>query len=240
MGYFIFKNRNSKDFGVVERTPVLIRNKRTLSITNIPGNTPVFSWGGRESGTIPPITLGIRDVNNTDLIDDLMGWLTGDGPLIVSSDTSKYMWAYCSAELVPNRISQQLGKVIINFVVEPYRYAIDNPEIKLTLTQHPKNADLWETNVNNTGNTGSAPVIKIIGSGDVKLWVNHEGIEIKNVSGGAIVDISTLRVKDLSGNIILNQTFGDPSKFITQPGNNYLEFTKNVSEAYITMNTRWE
>ena len=239
MGYFIFKNRNSNDFGPVERTKMLMRNKQTLNITNIPQGTPVMSWGGHETGTIQ-FTIGIRDINDTDTVDDLLGWLTGEGPLITSVDTSKYMWAYCSAEIIPNPISSRLATVAVTFITEPYRYAINNPEEKLTMAHNPQsdNPNLLECKIENTGNTQCAPTFRILGSGNIQLWLNHIKMEIQNVSGGVIVDIPTLRVKDLSGNVILNRTIGDPTQYLLNPGENLFEYI-GATEAYVTKNTRW-
>ena len=238
MGYFIFKGRSSSDFGPVERTPMLIRNRQTLNITNIPFGTPVMSWGGMETGTIT-VTIGIKDQNNTDKVDELLGWLSGEGPLIMSNDTSKYMWAYCNSEVVPDPISRRLAKAVVKFVVEPFRYAVTNPEIQLTMNIKADNPDLKDVKITNTGNTSAEPRIRLSGSGQTKLWLNHRELDIGNISGGAIVDIQTLRVKDSYGNIILNRTIGDPTKFLLNPGENYFEVTKNISEAFITMNTRW-
>lgn len=236
MGYFIFKDRNSKEFGPVERTKMLMRNKQTLNITNIPFGTPVMSWSGHESGSMQ-FTIGIKDINNTDVVDDLLGWLTGEGPLITSIDTGKYMWAYCNAEIIPNPIGGKLATVAVTFVTEPYRYAVDNPEIKVTMTS--KSGNLKEGNINNPGNTECEPKFRLTGSGTVKLWLNHIGIEIENVSGGCIVDVQTRRVKDQSGNIILNRTIGDPTNYLLKSGANYFETSDNVSEVYVTKNARW-
>jgi phage-related protein len=238
MGYFIFKGRSSAEFGPVERTPMLIRNKQTLNITNIPYGTPVISKGGMETGTISLI-IGIKDLTDTAKVDDLLGWLSDEGPLIMSTDTSKYMWAYCNAEIIPSPKSRRLATVSVKFVTEPYRYAVNNPETQLQLAVKGDNPDLREVYINNPGNTSAEPRLRLVGSGNTKLWLNHRELDIGNISGGAIVDIQTLRVKDSYGNIILNRTIGDPTKFLLNPGENYFEVTKNISEAFITMNTRW-
>lgn len=239
MGYFIFKNRNSNDFGPVERTKMLMRNKQTLNITNIPFSTPVVSWGGHETGTIQ-FTIGIRNINDTDKVDDLLGWLTGEGPLITSTDPKKYMWAYCNTEILPNPIGGRLATASVTFTVEPYRYAIDNPEEKLDMQPDPKsdNPNLRICKVENTGNTQCEPTFRIIGNGTIELWLNHLKMTIQNVSGGIIVDVPTLRVKDLNGNVILNRTIGDPTQYLLNPGENLFEYI-GATEAYLKKNTRW-
>ncbi len=235
MSYFIFKNKSSADIGPLKQLPYAVKAERSMTITEMPYGIPIVTTSGMKTGKLT-FCIGLR---NREDIDELYAWLNGSGRLQLSDDLTKYYNAYCSGPLIPNYLSKRLGEVNVTFVIEPYRYAISNDSITPTLTIKPDNTDLKDCNLTYNGTAPGEPIIKLTGSGLLKLWVNHNELQVENVTSHITVDVQTLRVKDESGNIILNKTIGDPTRLQLNPGNNYIEVSNNVTSVEITKNERW-
>lgn len=237
MGEFIFKNRSSQEFGPVERLPIIGKNERVLTVTDIPDGVPVFSWSGLKAGKAQ-FALGLRKKTPT-VIDDLYEWLNGEGRLILSSDPEKYVNAYVSGAVIPDALSPRLGKVTVTFVTEPYRYSINNPTEELPL-KASSNPSLKECNVNYTGTESGPAVYKLYGNGETHIWVNHHEFIIEQVRENVTIDLLSRRIKDKDGNVINRLTIGDPFKIMLNKGDNLFEVTNNISKVELTKNTRWK
>lgn len=239
MSEFIFKNRSSQEFGPVERLPIIGKNERILTVTDIPDGVPVYSWSGIKSGKVQ-FALGLRKKTPT-VIDDLYEWLNGEGRLILSSDPEKYVNAYVSGAVLPDALSPRLGRATITFVTEPYRYAINNPTEELELKAHPKYpATMKEANIDYTGTESGEAIYKLYGNGETHIWVNHNEFVIEQVHESVTIDLKSKRIKDKDGNVINRFTIGNPLSIMLVKGDNYFETTNNITKVEVTRNTRWK
>ena len=112
-----------------------------------------------------------------------------------------------------------------NFVLAPFKYLIDNPEIALTN----------DSVIKNRGTRYSRPIFKINGSGDIKLIVNGENFEIKNISDNTIVD--SQRYITYSGNNLFHNRTNGKYPFLAV-GDNVVSWEGNISSMKIIRNER--
>lgn len=86
------------------------------------------------------------------------------------------------------RVVNKLGKGVLNFKMKPVKY------LKSSL-----NEVTLGTGIYNPFLRAAKPIIKITGSGDMTLALGQSKINLKNVSGGIILDSQTQSAYDLTG-----------------------------------------
>lgn len=115
----------------------------------------------------------------------------------------------------------------VEFSVHPMRY--DTAENKFTLREHGV--------IQNPYNHSSKPLIKIYGSGTIRLVFNNEAFEIENVNGRIEVDCELYKVYRDDEN--QNDRVRSIDFPILQPGGNVITWSGNVEyiEVYGRFNT---
>lgn len=107
----------------------------------------------------------------------------------------------------------------IGFVLAPFKYLIDNPEITVDT----------ET-VTNPGNRYSKPVWHLTGCiGNAVLTVNSQVLQIKDFTGAAFIDTEKMIAYDSRNESIMPKTYGIFPYL--QPGTNSVRFTGAVGVA---------
>jgi phage-related protein len=94
--------------------------------------------------------------------------------------------------------------------------------------------------INNIGNAPSKPVITLVGSGNVGLYLND--IQVFQISLGTneTIILDTENMEAYYGSQLKNrQVIGDYNSFALQSGENTIRFTGSVSYIEITNYTRW-
>lgn len=114
-----------------------------------------------------------------------------------------------------------------SFVLSPFRYGVDNPEISISSGD----------TVTNNGSRYARPVIRLTGSGEAKVTVNGEAFTFLELSGKAVIDCVRMVAYDPdNGDNLLPNTTG---KFpFLAVGNNTITYT-NISSLDLTKNERW-
>ena len=224
MGYFIFKGVNSRDYGVLEQSPMPPKAMQTQKTIAIPNRVePLFE----DSREFSPITINaVLGITDKSKIDGIYGWLHGEGDLIFSNDLGKYYKATCYSEIMPQYMSARFGKIPIKFLCKPFRYAVENEPITLTSAQ----------TLNVGGSYPCEPVYKIYGTGDIDFIVNGEVLEIKDVSEHIVIDTSRL-IAYKGDTVLVNKTIGQYP--MLGVGDNSISWTGTVTKVEITKNERW-
>jgi len=224
MGYFIFKGVNSRDYGVLEQSPMPPKAMQTQKTIAIPNRAePLFE----DSREFSPITINaVLGITDKSKIDGIYGWLHGEGDLIFSNDLEKCYKATCYSEIMPQYMSARFGKIPIKFICKPFRYAVENEPITLNSPQTLKVG----------GSYPCEPVYKIYGSGNINFIVNGEVLEIKDVSEHIVIDTSRL-IAYKGDTVLVNKTIGQYP--MLGVGDNSISWTGTVSKIEITKNERW-
>lgn len=120
---------------------------------------------------------------------------------------------------------------MLQFEMMPYKYLI-NGQNKLT-AKPGDNIGLF-----NTGNIVAKPLIKLTGSGDFKISIAGQTLNLKGVDGGIIMDSKAQTATNLAGTRTqFDKMYND---FLTvDPGNHTLTFSESDNDATLEITPRW-
>lgn len=220
MSYFIFKDIRSDDMGIiVEALPPIVKPPKRYNLSDIDGRnmTDIEILGYKAYEKVIPI--GFNDVDIRTVYD----WLDGSGKLILSNEIDKYYDAFILNQIDYEKVIK-FRKAKVNFLVQPYKYAIGEEETSART-------------VINQGNTNCLPLMTIYGSGAVDVLING----VKACSLTTVNEYITLDGEEqeaYKGTVLQNRTM--VGKFpALSPGENILTFTGNVTDVKTLIRSRW-
>lgn len=230
---FTFGNKNSYiDFGIlIAKRPNMPLPKRRVSNVIIPGRSSSLKF---DEGTYDDITITLECsiIDKKDIIeniDKIKEWLviTRESDLIFSFDPHKKYIAQVVNAIDFKQALKYTSSFPIIFNCKPFKYSVEEKIITIT-----KN----NSTIYNEGTFQSEPVIKVYGSGDIKLKINDDEVTVKKVDGYVTVD-SVL--KDAYKDDVLKN--GDMiGEFpILKVGENVIGFSENVSKVEVEVNEVW-
>jgi predicted phage tail component-like protein len=235
--YFTYKNHDSKEFGLLESTPMPTPNDELVNMAETPGNiTDAYYATGRYAHQELQVVLGIPDKSKIRAIHE---WLTGNGELIFSDEPDKY-YKVIKIEKTPERMSVRFGKINITFTVEPFAYAVEPTQTNLT------DATSY-TEVLNNSSFFSTPEIRLIPTSEtVVINTNGKNFELNNldeqVSNGDIVviDSELSIVYYIRNNQKHDITYKSKYSFpLLHTGSNYIYHDGHVASMSINVRERW-
>ncbi|WP_373181208.1 distal tail protein Dit [Clostridium butyricum] len=230
---FTFGNKNSyTDYGIlIAKRPNIPLPKRRVSNVVIPGRSSSLKF---DEGTYDDITITLECsiIDKKDIIekiDKIKEWLviTGESDLIFSFEPNKKYIAQIVNAIDFKQALKYTSSFPIIFNCKPFKYSVEKNIITIT-----KN----NSTIYNEGTFQSEPVIKIYGSGDIKLKINDNEVTVKNVEGYVTID-SVL--KDCYKDDVLKN--GDMiGEFLAfKVGENAIGFSGNVSKVDVKINEVW-
>lgn len=243
MSWFEWKGKRSSEYGILEALPLIIRPERTTSIVELPNGGPiVFETDGYKASKIT-LNLGLNDISSENL-DNLAAWLRGEDRLIFSNDPDRYYRAVCNGSYVGQNIINRLGKIPISFDVLPFKYqdyteTIDLPIVEVAGGEH--HLDFSSVEIPETC-MDTMPVFKIYGNGELGIFnfAHYTSIKAYDVTDYFILDVPRGAMYDNSGNVIMNETSKDISKFVCLPVFNNFRVDNTVTKVELLQNTaRW-
>lgn len=167
--------------------------------------------------------------NLADKIDEIKAWIinTGESDLIFSFQPDKKYIAQVVNMIDFKQVLKHTSRFPIIFNCKPFKYSVEENIITIT-----KN----NSTIYNKGTFQSEPVIKVYGSGDIKLKINEDEVTIKKVDGYVTID-SVL--KDCYKDDALKN--GDMiGQFpILKVGENVVSFSGNVGKVEVRVNEVW-
>ena len=235
MSYIIFNGKKSTDFNLrLENNITFPSTKTDISfekIRGLDGEVAITDNTLMNTYRSFPFVLNSKTGKNIDQItSDISNWLLSDGQwhdLYFDGD-SLYMYkAIVSDEYEVERMLNFYGKVILKFIIKPYKYlktGLDEIAMPSTIT-------------NPTARV-SKPIIKIKGSGDITLTIGSSALRLKGVVNGVLVDSLTQTITTLDGrSTLFNQMISYPFPSIA-PGNQTITTSGTITECKII--PRWE
>lgn len=230
---FTFNNKNSySDFGIlIAKRPNIPLPKRRVSSVVIPGRSSSLKF---DEGTYDDITITLECsiIDKKDIIekiDKIKEWLVtaGESDLIFSFQSDKKYIAQVVNMIDFKQVLKYASSFPIIFNCKPFKYSVKENIITIT-----KN----NSTIHNEGTFQSEPVIKVYGSGDIKLKINDAEVTVKKVDGYVTVD-SVL--KDCYKDEVLKN--GDMiGEFpVFKVGENVIGFSGNVSKMEVKKNEIW-
>lgn len=223
--YFIYKNINSLDMGIlVNELPPITKASRDINKVVMPGRDGFLTEDYATYGaTIKPVECTILDITE---VDQICAWLDGSGEVIFSNQDDRKYQASIINQIPFSKIIRKWYKFIVIFDCQPFAMMIDNQVIILTAP----------CSIYSGGTHESKPVIKIYGVGNIDLTINGNTIHLTNVVDYVTIDSDLM---DCYKDAVLmnNNMLGD---FPTlQVGTNTISWVGTVAKIDIAPNWRW-
>lgn len=222
--FFIFKNINSLDLGIVikdEWLPPVIKASDDVEIIEVPGRDGYLTISkNRKKPILKTVTAVLIDEHKK---HEVRNWLYGEGRLILSNESD----AFYKARIINSpEYYDYWGygwQFDVEFLCQPWAYLLTGETI-ITITE--KN-----TVIHNLEGP-SQPLIKIYGNGPVDLIVNDKIHKFDNVEEYAIIDSELMEVYKETSPV---KYYGEFPEFV--PGENIVSWDGNVSKLEII--PRW-
>jgi predicted phage tail component-like protein len=238
MQSFKFGDKNSiDDFGVfIAKTPTLPSPKRKVTMTAIGGRSGSLKYDEHayEDVTIAVECGFVGDPSRADSIfnriDEIKAWLyeVGETDLIFSFQNDKKYIAQVVNAIDFEVAMRKIGKFVIVFNCEPFRYAVNEPTHTITASN---------TTLLNNGTTACEPIITVFGNGDIALTIGEQTMQLSAVQSKIILDCRLLDAYNDSFQNLNSKVTGEYFKLPV--GSNNVSWTGNVPQVTICQNRRW-
>ena len=220
--HFIFKNKNSIDFGIIVNTlPPIQTVDEEFEYIEVPGRNGYLTISTNRKPTLEKtIVISMPPSAN---ISSIKRWLSGSGELILSNDPDVFYIARIQTIRNLKEVAKD-GKTSLIFSCQPEAYLHTGDNIK-TIT-------ISNTKIYNSEDE-SYPLIKIYGDGPVSLYVNSTIQEFDDVD--EYVEIDSKLMETYKDNSYVTFT-GDFPTLI--PGENNISWDGTVTNIEVT--PRWQ
>jgi len=227
---FTFKGTDSATYGVyLTEHPTIVAAEKRVEFIEVPGRDGALSI---YDGAFNDIEMELMGYMQTTIYrDDILGWLTGSGDLVLSTDTTRAYRARVTGQVEIERVSRGLDAWLLRIPVrlQPFRY------------HSPAPANIVKTvsgqTVTNPGTYKSRPRIAIVGSGDIDLWIGTQLVELAGVETGFVIDSEAMDCYAADGVTLDNgkATLDDYPTLAV--GANLISWTGAVTS--VTITPRW-
>ena len=232
MYYLIFNNKKTIDLGMkVSKRPNIPIPERNIEFKSIKGRDGDLT---RDYKTYKDIKISVslnfisEENNFINKGAEISDWLynINDNKLIFS-DNDKFYYKVKKIECKDiERSLKVIGKFIVTFVCDPYKYYIDNNEIEITNSTEIISPSLV---------VESKPVVTVIGTGDIDLNINNKRVHLDKIDGNITID--SILKECYKGNNNLNyKMHGEFPKLIR--GKNSININGDIEKIRIKANWR--
>lgn len=228
MGWFKFKGKNSKDFGIqIFSVPQRVRPARRVEEIEIPGRSGTLTM---DEDAYDAYTISMQcSTRGSDRLDEVIAWLDGAGELILSTEPDKVYQASIYNKIPISDVIYLYNSFLLQFKVQPYKYSVNAFGDRLELTK--------ATKVLNPGTVYSQPIITVYGSGDITLTINDMDFPLYGVDGNITIDSEMMEV--FKGDTAQNSKYGGVDFPKLEAGENSIRWTGNVEKVEIHPKWRW-
>lgn len=224
---FVFNDKYSKDLGIYvgKRSPIP-KAQKVINHIEVPGRSGTLT---EDTGSYKNIELTfectIKDTDVEEKIILLNNWLDGSGILKLDYLTNVF-FKVKEVKFEGTEVNYITGDFTVTFICDPFKYYIyglNTIKIKEpTITYGPE--FIYK----------SEPVIKVYGSGDIKLNINKYSIKLLNVQD--YVTVNSVLQECYKDNINLNKNMTGEFPILQQE--NKINWTGNVQKIEIIPNWR--
>lgn len=232
MFYFIFNNKKNIDLGIkVVKRPNIPIPERNIELKSLKGRDGSLTRDYKTYNDIK-ISVSLNFISGeNDFINkgaEIADWLYNitDNKLIFS-DNDKFYYKVKKIECKDiERSLKVIGKFIVTFVCDPYKYYLENNDIEITNSTEVNSPMLV---------VDSEPIISISGSGNINLIINDKRIVLENVEENLIINSSILECYKEKENLNYKMSGEFP---ILKNGENTINIEGNIESIKIKPNWR--
>ena len=228
MGWFHFKGKDSRDFGIlISAAPEKVRAERRVEQVTIPGRNGDLTM---DEGTYAPYVISVEcGTRGSENLDEILAWLDGAGELILCTEPDKVFRASIYNKISVADMIYLYNSFLLQFRVQPFKYSVNAAGDALELTA--------PTTIRNSGTVYSEPLITVYGNGDITLNINGNSYPLRNVQESITIDSEMMEVFKEDTN--QNSKYGGVEFPRFEVGQNEIRWTGNVSKIKIQPRWRW-
>ena len=228
MGWFKFKGKDSRDFGVlIYGAPQRTKPKRRVESITIPGRNGELT---QDEDTYEPYTISMQcSTRGGDRLDEIVTWLNGAGELILATEPDRVYKASIYNKISISDVIYLYNSFLIQFRVHPFKHSVNAFADTLEL--------LSPTRIRNSGSVYSEPIITVYGNGDITLTINEKDFPLYGVDGSITIDSEMMEV--FKGDANQNSKYGAVEFPHLEVGENEIRWTGNVTKVEIKPRWRW-
>jgi phage-related protein len=230
MGYFVFKNIDSRDVKglLVSELPPITKPKMRVRIDTIDGRDG--------SETVP---LGFEAYTKTLKIgltkgyeiDNIIEWLQGDGNIQFSNEPDKYYKVKILDQIDYTRLLR-FKQAEVKLYTQPFKYSSTERLKTLNVT------GIYTAEVRNAGNYFSKPIVTVTGTGTINISVNGLQKCVLELGAGESITLDAEKQEAYSGEVLKNRQMN--GEFVTLGvGKNTITWTGNLTKIEILNYSRW-
>lgn len=232
MFYFIFNNKKNTDLGIqVVKRPNIPIPERNIELKSLKGRDGSLTRDYKTYNDIK-ISVSLNFISGeNDFINkgaEIADWIynINDNKLIFS-DNDKFYYKVKKIECKDiERSLKVIGKFIVTFVCDPYKYYLENNDIEITNSTKINSPILV---------VDSEPIISISGTGNINLIINDKRTVLENVDESLIINSSILEC--YKGKESLNYKMSGEFPILKR-GENIINIEGNIKNIKIKPNWR--
>lgn len=230
MGYFVFKNIDSRDIKglIVSELPPITKPKMRVRVDTIDGKDGAETVNLGFEAYTKTVKIGLaRDFD----LDNLIAWLHGEGDIQFSNEPDKYYRVKVHEQIDFERLLR-FRTAEVKFFTQPFKYSATERTKTIAVTGQTA------VEIRNAGNYFSKPVITFTGTGTVNISVNGLQKCVLNLGTNESITLDTDKQEAYTGAVLKNRQMD--GEFITlEVGKNNITWTGNLSSISITNYSRW-
>lgn len=229
--FFIYKNRNSKDFGIkIKKINDLSTPKRSIEKKSVPGrNGDLVIDNENYENFILSIEcdLDSKNIDIENVVTELTNWLQKDFAYekLYIENRNYYYEAYCSNAIEIERMYKNFGEFVIEFDCKPFKRIVNYSDILIDTK------DIESFSIYNSYDT-SYPIIEVLGNGDITLKINEQNLILKGVKDRITIDSDIMNAykTDTVTKKLVNENSKMFSEFpVLAPGENKITWDGDVN-----------
>ena len=228
MNYFEFNGIKSNDYGlIISNKDIYSAPAPDVSFVSVPGrNGDVLIDNSRFQNVTVSYDVAFRNVKSRAAAIKL--WLCRAGYFVL---TDTYQPAYFrlaafSSNLKIDELIENVGQAQISFNCKPFMYSFAGRET-ITLTE--------PGTVTNPEAFAALPYIKIIGGGDITLFIGARAYAVRSVE--SYVELDSELMAAYKGSVLCNDKINFSEFPVFPPGENSVSWTGAVTQIKIV--PRW-
>lgn len=231
MGYFVFKNIDSRDIKglIVSELPPITKPKMRVRVDTIDGRDGSETVNLGFEAYTKTVKIGLtRDFD----IDNIIAWLHGEGNIQFSNEPDKYYRVKVHDQIDFERLLR-FRTAEVKFYTQPFKYSATERTKTIAVT------GLATAEIRNAGNYFSKPIVTLTGTGTINVFVNGaQKCVLKDLGTNESITLDADKQEAYTGEVLKNRKMD--GEFITlEVGKNVITWTGNLTKIEITNYSRW-
>lgn len=201
--------------------------------------TQIEEIDGRNGDIITPLGYGAYDktiliglYSDFD-INQIISYFNSSGTVIFSNESDKY-YNYQIIDQIDFERLVRFRTASVKMHVQPFKYSATDNSKTFNID------DKTSISITNAGNYYSKPILNIMGSGTINIYLN--GLQIFNIALGDIgsIIIDTENMEAYNGTTLLNRSvIGSYDSFKLNVGSNIISWSGTVTGINVQNYSRW-